>query len=287
MKTSYKCINCFFRQIETATSLVPLNKRKKEKIYYLLTKKLLKFDFNQPPVVFGRIIYRTISKISGVEDIFAKEKLKIEDFFNRRISYLEKILEKATDSLYTAAKLSCLGNTVDFGAGKFPNLKKIMSEAKYIRFKINHFNIFKNKLKDAKNILFIADNCGEVFFDRLFMEAILNYNPKTNIFYATRSSPIINDVLISDAKKAGIDKFAKIISSGCDFPGLILSKTSTYFRKIWKESDLVISKGQGNFESLQSNKKIFYIFKIKCVTVSEHLSLPVDSLLFLFNKNMV
>jgi hypothetical protein len=84
-----------------------------------------------------------------------------------------------------------------------------------------------------------------------------------------------------------MDKLTTVFSSGCDYPGLILSKTSVYFKKIWKKVDFVISKGQGNFESLKSKKDIFYIFKIKCPTVSDFLSLPQDSLLFLYNKYMV
>ncbi|HIE35838.1 MAG TPA: DUF89 family protein [Candidatus Omnitrophica bacterium] len=287
MKTSVKCISCFFKQIETASFLAGLDEKKKKYIFSLLTKKLLKFDFNNPPVVFGRTIYKTVSRISKVKDIFAKEKIKIENFLKRKISFLEKKLEKEKNSLYLGAKLSCLGNSVDFGAGEYPDLKKIFLEMERVKFKVNHFKLFKKKLKEAKKILFVADNCGEVFFDRLFIKEILKYHPNLKIFYAARSSPIINDVLVEDAKRAEMDKLTTVFSSGCGYPGLILSKTSVYFKKIWKKVDFVISKGQGNFESLKSKKDIFYIFKIKCPTVSDFLSLPQDSLLFLYNKYMV
>jgi hypothetical protein len=181
MKTSLKCISCFFKQIETASFLAGLDEKKKEYIFLLLTKKLLKFDFNNPPVVFGRAIYKTVSRISKVKDIFAKEKIKIENFLKRKISFLEKKLEKERNSLYLGAKLSCLGNSVDFGAGEYPDLKKIFLEMERVKFsdkvrsfgKVNHFKLFKKKLKEAKKILFVADNCGEVFFDRLFIKEIL------------------------------------------------------------------------------------------------------------------
>ena len=109
--------------------------------------------------------------------------------------------------------------------------------------------------------------------------------PCLEIFYAVRSLPIINDALVVDAKRAEVDRYAKVFSSGCDYPGLILSKTSKYFKKVWKKVDFVISKGQGNFESLKSKKDIFYVFKIKCAAVSDFLGLPQDSLLFLYNKS--
>jgi hypothetical protein len=287
MNTSVKCIGCFFNQAELAVSLLKLEEEKKRKVFFILTKKLLRFDFKNPPVVFGRTIYKTISRIAKEKDIFAKEKLKIENFLKRRISFFEEKLKEKKDALYLSAKLSCLGNSVDFGAGKYPDLERLLFEIEKVKFKVNHFRVFKEKLKKAKRILFIADNCGEVFFDRLFIEEILKTHPFLEIFYAVRSSPIINDALVEDAKRAEIDEYAKVFSSGCDYPGLILSKTSNYFKKVWRKVDFVISKGQGNFESLKSKKDIFYVFKIKCPTVSDFLGLPVDSLLFLYNKIMV
>jgi len=102
-----------------------------------------------------------------------------------------------------------------------------------------------------------------------------------------RSSPIINDVVVSDARRIGIDKVAKVISSGCDYPGLILSKTFPAFRRIYKDADIVISKGQGNFESFYDDKKdIFYLFQIKCQAVSGLLNIPRDKALFIYNKSI-
>ena len=106
------------------------------------------------------------------------------------------------------------------------------------------------------------------------------------MFYAVRSAPIINDILLSDARRIGIDTLARLVSSGCSYPGLFLSKTSKSFRKIYAGADIVISKGQGNFESLADPRKdIFYLFKIKCLSVVNELQLPLGSLLFLHNQS--
>ena len=91
--------------------------------------------------------------------------------------------------------------------------------------------------------------------------------------------------LLVYARKIGIQKTAKILSSGCDYPGIIISKTSKFFKKLYKKADIVISKGQGNFESLADSKKdIFYLFQVKCPAVSDFLSLKESSLLFFYNK---
>jgi len=285
MRTSYKCIPCFFRQIEAACSLIDLKKEKVKDLLTVLTKELLQFDFSQPPVVFGRTIYKNISRISGTRDIFGREKIRIERHLLKLGPYIKKVIKKAKDPLYTAAKMCCAANAIDFGTGKVPDIKKVLPEIKRIKLQVDHFPIFKDKLKTIKKLLIIGDNCGEAFFDRFFIEEILKDSLSLKIFYAVRSSPIINDVLISDAKRFGIDILANLISSGCDYPGLVLSKTSNYFRRIYSQADAIISKGQGNFESLQDKRKdIFYLFQIKCVSVSQFLSLPVNSLLFIHSK---
>jgi hypothetical protein len=268
-------------------SLVDLTPSDKERFLKDLTRAILKYDFRNPPVIFGRYIYRRFSQITKSEDPFKKEKIRIEGFLKKIISPIERFVDTSPDPLLSAAKLAVWANSIDFGAGNRPNLRHLKEELKKMKFKINHFRIFKDKLYEAKNILVLADNAGETFFDRIFLKEIRREKDNLNIFYATRSGPIINDAQIQDAKKAGIDSYARVISSGCDYPGIILSKASKYFERIYAQAEVIISKGQGNFESLHDRKKhIFYLFKVKCLAVSNYLSLPAGSLLFLYNKNI-
>lgn len=287
METSHKCIRCFFRQAETTSSLIKLAPHKKRKLHSLLKKKLLQFDPRQPPVVFGRTIYKNISSVSGIKDIFHKEKIRIEKHLLTYINSIEQSLQNTKDPLYAAAKMCCSANAIDFGAGHTPNVEMLISRMKKIQLRVNNFSEFRAALRTAKTILIIADNCGEALFDRLFIEQLLRYSPRLQIFYATRARPIINDVLVSDAKRMGIHKIATVLSSGCDYPGIIIRHTSSRFKKIYGRADIIISKGQGNFESLYDPlKNIFYLFKIKCKTVSEYLSLPASSVLFLHNRSV-
>lgn len=286
METSLYCIKCFFRQAQSTAQLLRFTSKQRAKLFSFLTEKLLAFDFCQPPVVFGRIIYRALSRMSGTRDIFAKEKLRAEKQLLSNVDSLRRMITIAPDSLHQAAVLACAANAIDFGAGRVPSVNDLLSRLKKERLSVDHVRLFRQYARRAKNILIIGDNCGEALFDRLFIEEIHTAWPHVNIFYAARSAPIINDVLVSDARRVGIGNVARVISSGCDYPGLILSKTSQPFKRIYRSADIIISKGQGNFESFRDGRKrIFYLFKVKCPAVSIFLSLPVDSLLFIFNQS--
>lgn len=258
---------------------------KKDLIYSHLNEEILKFDFNCPSVVFGRTMYKTISKISGIEDPFEKEKIYAEKKLLKSEQSINRQSNKSKDSLHMACKMSAAANTIDFGIGKIPNVEKLLFQLKDLSLNIDHFSIFKRKLSNCKKIMILGDNCAESVFDKMLIKEIKRYKKDIEIFYVVRSSPIINDVVLSDAKRIGIDNYAKVISSGCDYPGLIFEKTSSQFKRIYSHADLVISKGQGNFESYEDkNKDVFYLFKIKCSPVSRYTSLALNSIVFLYNK---
>ncbi|RKY38418.1 MAG: hypothetical protein DRP81_01205 [Candidatus Omnitrophota bacterium] len=286
MKTSFLCVSCFFRQGEFLSDLCKLPLSKKEKFLRDITKRLLTYDFNNPPVVFGRYIYKRFSQISKIKDPFKKEKNKIECSIKSIVKELEAFVDRNRFPLYFSAKLSCLGNAIDFGRGEFPNLVLLKRKVRGVYFKINHFKVFRQKLRKSKTVLILADNVGETFFDRIFLKEIKKFRSSLNLFYATRSSPIINDAQLSDAYKAGIDNFAKVISTGCDYPGVILDKTSSNFKRVYKRADLIIAKGQGNFESFTSRKDTFYLFQVKCPPVSKYLSVPLGSFVFFYNRKI-
>lgn len=287
MKTSYNCVPCFFRQIEHTISFTKIDSAKKAKLIRSILKQLAKFNFALPPTVFGRIIYKTITKHSGVKDIFVREKINAEKQLEKYSAWLIKLINQAKDPLHAAARFACAANTIDFGAGRNPDLAELLEELRHIPLTLDHYHIFKAKLKKAKLICFLGDNCGETFFDRFFIQTLKRYYPKLKAVYAVRSAPIINDAVLADAYRVGLNKVATVMPSGSDCPGLLLTEMSDKFRKIYRAADIIVSKGQGNFESLEDNRKdIFYLFKTKCPTVSQYLDLPLNALLFIYNKHI-
>ena len=122
-------------------------------------------------------------------------------------------------------------------------------------------------MKKANSILILGDNAGETVFDKLFIE-----NVKTNgkIYYAAKASPIINDATINDALNVGLDNVSEIISNGTNAPGTLLGSCSQEFIDIYNKADVVIAKGQANFETLNNEKrKIYFLTQIKCSAIAE------------------
>jgi len=130
---------------------------------------------------------------------------------------------------------------------------------------------FKYALNNAESILYLGDNTGEIVFDKLLIEELSNMLPDVKITYVVRDKPVINDALMEDAVSCGLDKIVDVISSGCDAPGTILDLCSKEFLKLYESAELIISKGQGNFETLADEKRpIFFLFKVKCPVIANH-----------------
>lgn len=127
----------------------------------------------------------------------------------------------------------------------------------------------------ARSILYLADNAGEIVFDRILIEAL----PASRVTVAVRGGPVINDATLADAETAGIHEIATVIDNGSDAPGTLLAECSPEFRARFEAADLVIAKGQGNFETLSDTRKhIFFLLSVKCPLVAAEVGAPVGSL---------
>ena len=176
---------------------------------------------------------------------------------------------KASDApLQTAIKIAAAGNIIDFGAKSQIDLdiEKELGSIDRRGFGIYDYDAFYKRLSAARTLLYICDNSGEIVLDKILVEEIKEAFPSLDIICAMREKPIINDALLDDAHYVGLDRVATVISSGSVYPGTILEETSCAFRKLFDKSDLIISKGQGNFETLldQGCEKMFFILRIKC-----------------------
>jgi len=166
-------------------------------------------------------------------------------------------------------------------------LKRILNEEnKAIKEEgksIFDYKSFRRTLNNAKTVLYLADNAGETVFDRILIEEIKSTDKNKEITYAVKEKPIINDALTEDALTCGIDKVAKVISSGSDAPGTILSLCSKTFLNMYKKADMVISKGQGNFEALSATKRrIFFLFMAKCSVIAENVGCEIGNVILLY-----
>jgi hypothetical protein len=223
------------------------------------------------------MVYKTIYQITNIEDPFRSIKLRHTHELLSIYSTLQRKIKRSKDPLYTALKLAGLSNAIDFGANPNFDLQKELKTMYSKDFDFCEYAEFKKTLHRAHHILYIADNAGETVFDRLLIEQL-----KKRTTYAVRSRPIINDATEEDAINAGIDKVATIISSGCDAPGTILKLCSKEFRNIYRNADMVISKGQGNYETLSTQRRpIFFLLKVKCPVIARDIGIQDGSLVLI------
>ncbi|MEW6619117.1 MAG: ARMT1-like domain-containing protein [bacterium] len=270
MKTYLDCIPCFFKQALDAARIAGCNEAKQKEILDKLCKLISEFDLNSSPPVMGRAFYRLVEKVSGNSDPFNEVKEKANKLAVGLYPKLKELVEHSEDRLLMAIELAISGNVIDYGvknqldvdsqiervlSGKFPTQTKALFEYKR----------FKEALASAETILYLTDNTGEILFDRILIEEL-----NKEVVCALRDKPIINDATIEDAKYCGLDKAAVVISSGCDAPGILLDRCSEEFLHLYEQADLIISKGQGNFEALtDEDKPIYFLFKVKCPVVAK------------------
>jgi len=294
MKTYLDCIPCFFRQALEAARMAGADEKIQKKILDEISKVIPDIKLTSTPPEMGKTIHDLVKKITGKEDPYKKLKENSNTQALKIYPELKAKVESAEDRLLMAVELAIAGNIIDYGTKNSLDvdselakiLKKEQRAIKYEKEAISNFRDFKESVKNAKTILYLADNVGETVFDSLLLEEIKNIDPEKEIIYAVKEKPIINDALKEDAVTAGIDRFAKIISSGSEIPGTILPLCSKTFLEIFKKADLVISKGQGNYETLSDEKRpIFFLFMAKCPVIARDVNCEVGEIILVRNHN--
>ncbi len=279
MKTYLECIPCFFRQALDAAKMANADEATQKKILEELSKLIPKISLTASPPEIGRDIYRLVREISGERDPFRKIKEDSNKLALALYPELKKKVNDSPDPLLTAVELAIAGNVIDYGVKNALNIEKEIKEifaedAEIIKKEskiIFDYQEFRKASSDAEEMLYLADNAGEVVFDKILIEELLR-EKRRQIIYVVKDSPVINDALIDDAIACGIDKFAQIMSSGSDAPGTVLKFCSPEFLKVYENSQMVISKGQGNFEALSDeDKPIFFLFKVKCPVIGRDI----------------
>jgi uncharacterized protein with ATP-grasp and redox domains len=207
------------------------------------------------------------------------------------LSYRQTFKAKISASpspLQTAIKLAAAGNIIDFGAKNHTELdiEKELNTIEKRGFGIFHFKEFSERLKSANLLLYICDNAGEIAIDKIFIEEIKATYPDLKIVCTVRDKPIINDAVLDDAFYVGLDQITRVISSGSIYPGTILDETSTEFRTYFTDADLIIAKGQGNFETLLDtiDDRLFFILRIKCEMMAQLAGTNAGDLVLMQNS---
>jgi hypothetical protein len=242
----------------------------------------------------GKTIHDIVKRITGNPDPYQQLKERATEKTLAIYPELKKKTETAQDRLLKAVELAIAGNIIDYGSVNSldveDELRKILHKEHEVlkenRKSVFNFPSFQREIDDARTILYLGDNVGETVFDRVLLEEIKRIDPEKEIMYAVREKPIINDALKEDAIEAGIDQSAHVFSSGSEFPGTILPLCSKPFIDIFEKADLVISKGQGNYETLSDESRpIYFLFMTKCPVIARDLGCAVGDIVLVCNRN--
>lgn len=284
MHTELNCIPCMMRQTIDTLKLAVEDEEIRRKTVNAVLNYLQNIDYAKTPPDIGKRVYEIIHEMTGNPDPYHEVKQKYNAIALALYDDLRRIVYQNYDPVLTAAKLAVAGNVIDFGvSNREIHVKHIMESIDSLSFEINHFDRFIDDLKKAKRVMYLADNAGEIVFDRLFIEMLQRYYPEIGLQFTVvvRGKPIINDATMEDAKMIGLERIAKVIDNGDNAPATILKYISDETIKEYQSADIIISKGMGNYETLdEENRLIYYLLKVKCSLTAKRIGAAEGSLVF-------
>ncbi len=276
MRTSFDCLPCFIRQAVDAARAFSADGDLREKIVREVLSWAAEMDFNRPPALLGGRIHRRLRELTGQSDPYREEKDLQNQMALRLLPRLEEEVAASADPVWTAARLAIAGNLIDLGvSGKFSeeDLLRDLHDALDGPF-AGPREAFLEEVERAERILYLADNAGEIVFDGLLIDQL---SPQ-RVTLAVRGTPVLNDATLADAETAGLAGRVETVENGSDLPGTLLEECSEEFRRRFARADLILAKGQGNFETLSGrDANVVFLFKAKCSVVARRAGVPLGT----------
>lgn len=222
---------------------------------------------------------RAFNKYFHIKDVYAEIKKESNEFVVERLDRVRDVIASSDDPLLCALKYARLGNYIDFGAlhggVDMSELDKKLDSAKDEYVDPVEYENLKADLAKAKKVLYITDNAGEIVLDKVFLEQLIKHYPNTEFVAATRGAPVLNDATREDAYEIGLDKVVKVIDNGTDISGTQIGELGEEMQKALDDADVVIAKGQGNFETmLGCGLNVYYVFLCKCDLFVKSFGVP-------------
>jgi damage-control phosphatase, subfamily I len=278
MKTHLDCVPCIIRQSLDSARLVTDDERIHEQILREVLEAAARMDLEQSPPVMAQAIHRRLRELGGKSDPYLAAKACFNQLAMDLVPKYRLHLQQADNPLEVAVRLAIAGNIIDLGVKTGLDEQEVIDSVETCLTDPLSGNVphFAEAISRAQKILYLADNAGEIVFDRLLVEQL----PCDRVVVAVRGAPVINDATMVDAEVAGLTEIVRVIDNGSDAPGTVLEDCSDTFRKYFDEADLIIAKGQGNYETLgESTRPIYFLLRVKCPMVARDTECPVGSML--------
>lgn len=286
MKLNLDCIPCFQKQALQAVRFISDDNNLQQKVLKEVIKELLKSDWQSTPPELAHKVHTLVKKITKETDPYKRVKKESNDLVLEMYPMLKKRVKNSRDPLGTALRLAIAGNIIDYGVMQQFNLEGTIKEVLKKKFAIYDYAKFKDTLRNAKTLLFFVDNAGEVGLDKLLVETILEEKKFEKIVFVVKGGSIINDATLEDALYMGLDLLPNTsflaISNG--EVGTGPERNSQEVKRWIVEYDVVVSKGQGNYEGLSEFQGLFFMLMAKCPLVAADLGVKVGDIVLKYNK---
>jgi len=276
MKTSLDCFPCFVRQALSAARMVSADPAVHERIVRDVLLWVGEMTLDEPPPVLAQRIHRRLREILGMVDPYRDAKDQQNRMAMGILPELKAEIEAAQNPLAMAVRIAIAGNVIDMGVYSNMSESSVRESVTQALAKpfVGDRSGFRKTVLDAKRILYLTDNAGEIAFDRLLIEQL----SPTRVTVAVRGDPVINDATMADARAVGLHEIVEIVDNGSDAPGTLLDDCSQEFRRRFTEADLILAKGQGNFETLSDTPgNIIFLFMVKCPVIAAHAGVPIGT----------
>ncbi len=286
MKTYLDCMPCFVQQALDAVSMATDDSRVRLRVMRRVLRAMSGFPLDSSPLRMAAQIHDMVRRETGEPDPYRDVKKHANAFALEMMPRLLKRVRTSADPFETALRIAIAGNIMDWGARHHTRLSdqvvyEIIEQTLESPVQGCSVEEFREALRAAGAVLYLADNAGEIVFDSLFISFI----PSENITLAVKGGPTINDATIADAEQIGLEAQVRVVSTGSHMPGTALDDCSQEFREQFNAADLIIAKGQANYEALSEREApIYFLLKAKCPVIARDIGCEVGDTLLLGPK---
>ncbi|MCS7102574.1 MAG: ARMT1-like domain-containing protein [Candidatus Korarchaeum sp.] len=282
MRLRPDCIACFLRQTVNALRMASLEDEVIEEAQKEVMKYLIVADWNVSPPEIDYVVQAIIRKYA-LGDPYARVKKRSNDEALELYGECKEVIRRSENPLKTAIKISIAGNMIDFGPYTSYDLRGTLERLLNSELRVDHYDLFNRTFERASSVLYFSDNAGEIVFDKLLLETMLSIKD-LRIAFVVKGGPMINDATVEDFNYVSLSELDNIdlrtVSNGD--PGTGPDRRSDEVAKWIKEHDLVISKGQGNYEVLGELSGVFHMLIVKCPVVAQDLGLNQGDAVLLY-----
>ena len=292
MKARVGCIPCFVKQGLSAVRLSTQDPAEQQRVLDEVLRRIQGLSLDETPALLSQVVYAAVREMTGVADPFAEARRRTNRLALALLPDLRRRIAASPDPLHAAIKVALIGNVVDLGIGGHAfDLERDIAQGLDAGLAVDDYPAFRAALKDcrtsassaAPRLLYVCDNSGEIAFDRLLIEDL---RTRCQVTASVKSRPIINDATMQDAEEVGLPAVAHVIETGSDNIGVNWQRASREFVEAFRAADLVLAKGQGNFETLDETPgEIFFLLKAKCPEVAAELGVSEGAQVFLRSRS--